>query len=196
MIEAGVKAGLVLAALSLVVLSGGPADGQAASGGNHQATYRVLPSDVALPAGVEPGRYRRIIQPFGNWTLVCDENLDERQKVCNVSQTIVDPNGEQALMWSLAATESGQPMMIVRTRPDLAGDRVTIAFAGLAEQIPVMIRECDQTACAGLLPVSPFLRRQIVAGTDAQITYSLRSGGIVTLAAPLQGLASALEGID
>lgn len=99
-------------------------------------------------------------------------------------------------MWSLAATEDGEPMMILRTRPDMAGDRVTIAFAGLTEQIPVTIRECDQTACAGLLRVSPFLRRQIVAGLDARITYSLRNGGILTFAAPLQGLASALEGID
>lgn len=190
------KAGVFPAVLSLMLLSGGPAAGQVASGEDHQQTYRVRPSDVVIPAGVEPGRYRRIVQPFGNWTLVCDENLDERQKVCNVSQTIIDRDGAQVLMWSLAATENGQPMMIVRTRPDLAGDRVTIAFAGLAEQIPVMIRECNQTACAGLLPVSPFLRRQIVAGIDARITYSLRSGGIVMLTSPLQGLASALEGID
>ena len=52
--------------------------------------YRIKPSDVAVPPDVKLGDYQRTIRPFENWTLICDENLKARKKVCNVSQIIED----------------------------------------------------------------------------------------------------------
>lgn len=73
-----------LVALTCLALCGGlvPAAGQVAS------TYRIKPSDVVLPPEVKLGDYQRTIRPFDNWTLICDENLKARKKVCNVSQII------------------------------------------------------------------------------------------------------------
>ena len=52
--------------------------------------YRIKPSDVALPPDAKLGEYQRTTRPFENWTLICDENLQARQKVCNVTQIIED----------------------------------------------------------------------------------------------------------
>jgi invasion protein IalB len=41
------------------------------------------------------GQYKRTIQPFENWTLICDENLKKKEKVCNLSQIISDASGNQ-----------------------------------------------------------------------------------------------------
>ena len=156
----------------------------------------MTPPGVAVPAGVDVGRYRRITQPFGDWTLVCDGDLAALQKVCNVSQTIVDSQQEMVFNWSLAATEAGDPMMIVRTTPDLAGNRVTIGFLDTPETLPVTMEGCDQTVCVGLAPVGPLLRRDIVAGALVDVRFGTRNGAIVRIQAPLAGLASALEAID
>lgn len=185
---------IALTLLAIWLLSGGSAAGQDA--GVQGRRYSVKASDVIVPPGVEVGRYRRIIQPFGGWTLICDENLAAMQKVCNVSQTIVNSEQKMVFSWSLAATETGQPMMILRTTPDLAGDRVTIGFADTQEALPVTMEGCDETVCVGLAPVAPVLRRHIVAGASAEVRFGTRNGAVVLIEAPLAGLASALEAID
>ncbi|MGO4319897.1 invasion associated locus B family protein, partial [Agrobacterium sp. MCAB5] len=55
--------------------------------------FHVKPSEVNVPEGVPLGQYRRTTTPFGNWTLVCDENRQTKQMICNVSQVIVDLAG-------------------------------------------------------------------------------------------------------
>lgn len=59
-------------------------------------SYSIKPSEVTVPPGAELGRYRRIIQPFENWNLICDENLKTMKKICNITQSIVDQNGQFA----------------------------------------------------------------------------------------------------
>ncbi|GAA3267943.1 hypothetical protein GCM10020258_38780 [Sphingomonas yabuuchiae] len=76
--------------------------------------FRVKPSDITLPEGLPAGQYRRIFQPFPNWTLVCDENLQKKQKICNVARTIQGPDGGTVFSWSLAAAQDGQPIFILR----------------------------------------------------------------------------------
>ena len=76
--------------------------------------YAVKPSDVAIPSGETLGEFRRTIQPFSNWTLICDESLKSKRRVCNVTQTIVSAQGTVAFNWSLVATAEGKPLMVMR----------------------------------------------------------------------------------
>lgn len=98
-----------------MVLSGGaPAVGQ---GATPEPRYWIKPSEVAIPPDVPIGMYRRLIRPFENWTLICDENLKSKQRICNVSQLVVDKAGNTVFSWSLAATAQGKPVMILRVPP-------------------------------------------------------------------------------
>lgn len=183
---------LLLLSAACLFLSGQYSAGQARA----ESDYRIKPSDVALPANAKLGSYRRIIQPFENWTLICDENLQTRQKVCNVTQTIEDPAGRLAFSWSLAATKGGKPYMILRTAPD-AKDTLPISlrFEGRADPVKVQLDGCNATVCVGMLPVGPLMREQISKSAKPEISYETTSGRAVALAATLKGLSKAVEAI-
>jgi len=178
--------------VACVLLSSQHSAGQVPTGSG----YRIKPSDVALPPNAKLGSYRRIIQPFENWTLICDENLRTRQKVCNVTQTIEDSAGLLAFSWSLAATKDGKPYMILRTAPD-AKDTGPIAlrFQGRADPVKVQLDGCNATVCVGMLPVGPVVREQISKSAAPEVSYETASGKTITLAATLKGLSKAVEAI-
>lgn len=164
----------------------------AASGG-----YRIKPSEVAVPAGVKLGDYERTIRPFENWTLICDENLKARQKVCNVTQVIDDADGNLAFSWSLAATRKGRPYMILRTAPTARKNgSLSLRFQGHDRPVDVHLEGCNQTVCVGMMPVGPIMRQQIARKTSPTISYRTVDGTIVTLTAPLDGLSTALAAIN
>ncbi|MDE1992605.1 MAG: invasion associated locus B family protein [Rhizobiaceae bacterium] len=179
-----------------LILSGGCgcAVGQTLS----SASYRIKPSEVALPQGVVPGQYRRMIQPFPNWTLICDENLKKKQRTCNITQTIVDGSGALAFSWSLAATSSGQPLMIVRVPAEVgAGGTVAIGFADGKNTVNAKTENCDQNVCLALVPIGPALRKQINSQSDTQVTYASprQQDGKVVINTTFKGLPTALAAI-
>lgn len=180
-------------AVACLLLSGWlspPAAGQEVSG-----LYSIKPSEVAVPEGAELGRYRRIIQPFENWVLICDENLKTMKKICNVTQSIVDNYGQFIFSWSLAATEGGKPVMILRTRPGLGSKKpVILSFPGRKEPVSVETHACNPGVCIALLPVGPIMREQIGKAVTVGISYS---GTSETFAfeAPLKGVSAALAAI-
>ncbi|TSE08685.1 invasion associated locus B family protein [Mesorhizobium intechi] len=180
-----------IAVLTCLVLCGGlaPAAGQVAS------PYRIKPSDVVLPPDVKLGTYQRTIRPFENWTLICDENLKARKKVCNVSQIIEDSSGKMAFSWSLAATQEGKPYMIVRTAPNARSDGlVSLKFDGRDQAIDVHLNGCNEVVCVGMLPVGPVMRQQISQNATPAISYPTVDGKTVTVtAATLKGLTAALS---
>ncbi|OBQ73616.1 invasion associated locus B family protein [Mesorhizobium erdmanii] len=181
-----------LAALTCLALSGGlmPAAGQVAS------PYRIKPSDVVLPPGVKLGTYQRTIRPFENWTLICDENLKARKKVCNVSQVIEDGAGKMAFSWSLAATQDGKPYMILRTAPNARSDgAVSLKFDGRDQPVDVHLNGCNEMVCVGMLPVGPLMRQQIAQKATPAISYPTVDGQTVTVTATLKGLSEALAPI-
>lgn len=190
---AGKRAVSLLAmAMACLLLSGQHSAGQAPSGSD----YRIKPSDVALPANAKLGSYRRLIQPFENWTLICDENLQARQKVCNVTQTIEDPTGRLAFSWSLAATKDGKPYMILRTAPDAKDTGpISLKFQGRADPVKVQLDGCNATVCVGMMPVGPVVREQISKNATPEISYETTGGKTVTLAATLKGLSKAVQAI-
>ncbi|AZO53189.1 MULTISPECIES: invasion associated locus B family protein [unclassified Mesorhizobium] len=178
-----------MACLTCLTLVGGlaPAAGQVAS------PYRVKPSDVVLPPDVKLGQYQRTIRPFENWTLICDENLKARKKVCNVSQVIEDGAGKMAFSWSLAATQDGKPYMILRTAPNARSDGlVSLKFDGRAEPIDVHLNGCNEMVCVGMLPVGPLMRQEIAQNATPAISYPTVDGQTITVTATLKGLSEAL----
>ncbi|MBZ9654984.1 invasion associated locus B family protein [Phyllobacterium lublinensis] len=158
--------------------------------------YSIKPSEVTLPVGAELGRYRRLIHPFENWDLICDENLKTMKKVCNVTQTIVDKDGQLAFSWSLAATEGGKPMMILRTKPGLGVKKpVKLSFPGRTEPVSVETYACDPLVCVALLPVGPILREHIAKTSMVGVSYGAALGELIAFDVPLKGLSAALAAI-
>lgn len=158
--------------------------------------YRLKPADIAVPEGAPRGSVRRLIQPFGPWTLICDEDLRVREKICNVSQTILDSSGAVAFSWSLSATRAGAPAFILRA--PVAGTlhpllTLWIAAAGPRE---IDLARCDARQCLDFLPVTPGLLAAIRAGAAVEVAYRADPAAApVRLSTTLDGLAGALAAI-
>jgi len=175
-----------------LLLSGPYAAGQEAVA----SAYRIKPSDVAVPADATLGEYQRTTRPFENWTLICDENLKARQRVCNVTQIIEDQAGQVAFSWSLAATKEGNPYMILRTPPVARSDApVLLSFDGRKEPIKIQLEGCNQAVCIGMLPVGPIMRDQISKDAASTISYPTTDGRTINVTATLRGLSKAVEAI-
>ena len=182
----------VAISMTSVLLSGPFAAGQEAI----LSGYRVKPSDVAVPADAKLGEYQRTTRPFENWTLICDENLKARQRVCNVTQIIEDQAGQVAFSWSLAATKAGNPYMILRTPPVARSDApVVLSFEGRKEPIKIQLEGCNQAVCIGMLPVGPIMREQISKDAASIISYPTTDGRTINVTATLKGLSKAVEAI-
>ncbi|WP_035201289.1 invasion associated locus B family protein [Agrobacterium tumefaciens] len=159
--------------------------------------FHVKPSEVNVPEGVPLGQYRRTTTPFGSWTLVCDENRQTKQMICNVSQVIVDLAGNMVFSWSLAATKDGKPFMVLRTSP-LATNagKISLKFPGRDSPIEIAMDGCNEVVCVAKVPVGPVLREHIGKGSSPQISYSVASGKSISVTASLKGLATALSAIN
>lgn len=167
-----------------------------AAGQERNDGYRIKPSEVVPPSDVKLGDYQRTIRPFENWTLICDEKVKARQRVCNVTQTIENQQGQIAFSWSLAATKEGSPYMIVRTAPIAnANAPVTFAFEGRKDPVKIRLDGCNQAVCIGMLPVGPIMRDQISKNSSPTISFASKSGKTISVVAPLSGLSEAVEAI-
>ena len=183
-------AGLALAGLALADPASLCFAGAALAG---DAGFRIKANEMA-PAG-PPGEVRRVVQPFGGWTLICDEDLKARRKVCNVSQVLVDGAGRPAFNWSLAATRGGAPVIIMRAPSGgLAARHVGIAFRAGETATEYDLPSCDAETCLGLLPVSPTLQKRLREGGTAEISL-MHEGRLRTLDAPMKDLATALAAV-
>jgi invasion protein IalB len=179
--------------LSCLLLSGPHAAGQEKA----SPAYRIKPSEVAVPSNAKLGDYQRIIRPFENWTLICDENLEAREKVCNVTQIIEDQTGQMAFSWSLAATKDGKPYMVLRTAPHAKSDGlVSLKFDGRNEPVEIHIDGCNEAVCVGMLPVGPIMREQISKNATPTISYMTADGKTVSVTATLKGLSTAVQTIN
>lgn len=179
--------------VACLFLTGGPlAAGQESS----TYRYRIKSSEVAVPEDVPLGQYRRIIRPFENWTLICDENLRAKQAVCNVTQIIEDPSGKMVFSWSLAATKDGKPFMILRIPPSAKSDgKLSLRFPDRKTPVEVSLEGCNETVCVGLVPVGPILHEQIGKDAAPDVSYMTTAGEKITVRASLKGLATALKAI-
>jgi len=156
----------------------------------------IKPSDVKIPAGTEWGQIKRTIQPFENWTLICDENLKLKQRTCNASQIIVDQSGNQIFSWSLAATQDGKPFMLLRVKPSINRKiPISVWFPDRQAPIQVSYTGCDNVVCLGVMPVGPVTRANINKGSDLKFTFQNEANTKVEIIAPLKGLKDAINAI-
>ncbi|RFB75610.1 invasion associated locus B family protein [Methylovirgula sp. 4M-Z18] len=177
-----------LAIFSLLCLDACAAEAQVPAG-----PYTVKSSEVAVPPGEKLGEFRRVIQPFKNWTLICDESLKSKRRVCNVTQSIVDAQGGLAFNWSLIATANGKPLMMMRI-PATAGvgQPIEVALGNGPDRIVAQTDRCDANFCSAMIAIGDMLKRHIHAATDCTVSYQLPQVGTIALHAPLDGLYSAL----
>jgi invasion protein IalB len=161
-------------------------------------TYRIKPPEMVLPEGLKPGELRRVIHPFPNWILICDENLKERKRICNISQTVINNDGDMVFSWSLAATEEGKPMMILRA-PVLQGGkpRIELEFRKDEKPYPVEADACDAQICVFYVPAGPRFRSAISESRPIRVTIIHSAADAqISFVAPLEGLAEALAAIE
>ncbi|KAA9349528.1 invasion associated locus B family protein [Ochrobactrum quorumnocens] len=154
----------------------------------------VKPPEIALPDGVPLGKYRRIIQPYQNWTLICDENLLKKQKTCNITQSIVDEFGKTIFSWTLAAAQDGRPFFILRFPLDIdISGRISLGLADDGKEVTVGISGCNDSICIGYQEIGPRLKRAIQNGTEIGISYTHVSSQLINVNAPLAGLKEAID---
>ena len=162
----------------------------------HNDRYFLKPSEVALPKGAQWGEIRRSIQPFENWTLICDENLKRKEKTRNVSQIITDQAGVAIFSWSLAATRNGDPFMLLRVPPLVEKQQaLKVSFPGRPQPIMLDYKGCDGKICLAMLPVGPITREHIDKESVVTIGFS-QNRHPVEIAVPLKGLKAALNAIN
>lgn len=159
--------------------------------------YSLKASDVALPNGVKPGHYQRVTRPYRHWTLICDENLEKGQRICNISQSFVDKNGRGVFSWTLAANQAGAPFLILRaSKEGSAPGSVLLDLKDGGPEIKVAIAGCNESVCVGYQGVDDRIRRAIAAGYSVQVKFPRADPAmLVTIDAPLSGLDEALGGI-
>lgn len=161
------------------------------------SAFAILPPEVRVPPDVPLGQYRRMVQPFPNWILVCDENLKINRKVCNASQTFVGADKSIVFSWSLAATEDGQPYFILRAPPAVgANSTITLGIPDGGTLVSVAVRGCSESLCLAYQPAGPRLRNAVQKRLSVTISYTTtQSPSPVTISAPLEGLFDALAAI-
>lgn len=178
--------------LSLLAMSGTAF----AAGWVQLPTSAVKPSDVVIPDGEQLGQFRRIIQPFKNWILICDESLKTKRRVCNLTQSIVDTQGAPIFNWSFVATASGEPLVVMRVPAAVGpGQQIGLALGSRPDRIVAETDQCDAAFCTATIAIGPMLRRHIRAGTDCLVSYQRPDFGEVRLDAPLDGLYAALAAL-
>ncbi|MDL2400928.1 invasion associated locus B family protein [Rhizobium mayense] len=159
--------------------------------------YRIRPSEVVLPPDAKLGDYQRTIRPFENWTLICDENLKVRQRVCNVTQIIENQAGQIAFSWSLAANKAGKPYMILRTAPVAKSNGlISLSFEGRKDPVQIKLDGCSQVVCVGMLPVGTIMREQISKSAAPTVSYPTTDGRTISVTATLKGLSAAVKAIN
>lgn len=186
----------LLAVMACIFLPGGSSFGQGKSEGQ-ELTFRIKEPDVAVPDGVPSGQYRRIIQPFDNWTTICDENFKAKQRVCNIGQSIVNEAGEVVFSWSLAASHDGKPFMILRIGADAQPKgSVQVKLPGRKQPVNIKIEGCNSQICVAKTPVGPVFREHINKQSGVGISYETTDNRTMTIPATLKGLSDALSAIN
>lgn len=183
----------------LLLFTGGNASGEnLPNQSDGLPAYSIREPDIEIPASVPLGKYRRIIHPFRNWTLICEENLAENKRICNVSQVIEDRQRNVVFSWSLAANNEGKPYFILRVPPTVGvGGGVVLTPVDGKQPVSVPIAECSNDVCLAYQQVGPRLREAIESEALIAIAYlersGAKSGATTTIGLPFAGLAEALS---
>jgi invasion protein IalB len=165
---------------------------QSASGA--EESYRLKPFDHAPTA--QNGEVRRSLQPFQGWTLICDEQVKQRTRVCNVSQVLVNSSsGEMAFSWTLAGTKAGEAVMIVRMpRAEGTVRWIGLKLDGMAKPVDVALTSCDQRVCLGFVGMNKEFTQALRRGGPAEVIFT-EEGRFKTIPTSTAGLSAALRSV-
>jgi invasion protein IalB len=188
--------GVLLAAVLLLPKSvAAQLRGSVSDEGAEKSALFPVPSFQIKPVAGAPAApgVRRVIQTFGDWTLICDEA--KRGRVCNASQSIVAEDGTLAFSWSMAATAGGEPVFLLRAPvASFPAHTVTLAF-GNTETV-IRLETCDARMCIGFLPLNTDIFRHIKVRGRVAIRYRTADGmEPVAFVSSLDGLGTAISSI-
>lgn len=172
-----------------------PGIGALAGARDNLAGYSLRPPPLSAPSGA-PGAVRRTIMQFYDWTLICDATAAEKKQICNVSQALWDSQNAVVFSWSLAASDKGEPFMLLRTAPDTdIKTPLRLAVSGAAKVIALDFVGCNDALCMAQTPVGPVLTRAIGNEGDIAVSYRTASKGMLQFSLPLRGLKAAVAAI-
>lgn len=156
--------------------------------------FEVVPSRVQSPPGVPVGKFRRIYHPFENWTLICDENLQERTHLCNIRQEIAASGSGVIFTWIIAATDTGDPRIIAHGPATIqSGQAIQLRFKDDSTFRATVT--CGPQSCSTTIPIGPKIREHIKNGYDIEVSFTAAPVGEVRFHAPMKGAASALMAV-
>jgi len=194
---AGLESVLLLMRCVLVAVFGAALSVLPASGQNtgKAVSYSVRPPPLAVPSG-EPGAVRRSIMQFYHWTLLCDTVFANNTQVCNVSQAVWNDDNAVIFSWSLAASDKGDPFMLLRTAPGAdTKSPVRLAVKDSKQSIDIAFVGCNDNVCVAQTPVGPLLTQAIRNRSDITISYRLAGQGTVRFDTSFLGLKEAVAAI-
>lgn len=158
-----------------------------------QPEFRVRPSSVTVPVGIPIGHYKRIIHPFENWTLVCDDNLSSKIRLCDIRQEIEIVGAGVIFSWALTATENGPPMMKLLGPAGIGvNGGIVLTFSdGTTHRVKML--SCNKSICIGYSPAGPKTQHHINEGLPINISFDVDRLGEISFTAPMVGLKEALK---
>ena len=181
--------GLMVAAM-LGLLTAGLA---AAQSGNSSAAKKAPPP----PGKSEP--QAKVAGSFGNWTLLCgkegdDKNAEER---CSLVLPLIEKES-QKLVFRVILTYGPQGKLILRIDgPTGVALQRGVEFSPDTRKIYRMpFQTCLPMGCKALLIVQDDMRKELAASKQGSITvYALNGKGVKTVA-ELDGFAAGMKALD
>lgn len=161
-----------------------------------QPEFRVRPSSVIVPDGIPIGQYKRSIHPFENWTLVCDDNLATKIRLCDIRQEVEIIGAGVIFSWALTATENGPPMMKLLGPAGIGVNGEIIMTFNDGSTHRVRMLSCNASNCVGHSPAGPKTQQHIKENLTINISFDIKGLGNISFAVPMKGLSNALKVTD
>ncbi|MFD1198441.1 invasion associated locus B family protein [Brucella gallinifaecis] len=161
-----------------------------------QPEFRVRPSSVTVPDGVPIGQYRRVIHPFENWTLICDDNLATKIRLCDIRQEVEIVGAGIIFSWALTATENGPPMMKLMGPASIGVNGEIILTFNDGSTHRVKMLSCNTSNCIGHSPAGPKTQQHIKENLPINISFDIKRLGNFSFNVPMKGLSNALNASD
>jgi invasion protein IalB len=151
-----------------------------------------LATVTAAGEQVAPGDMLRTTRIFPNWNLNCEVQLSKHHHLCAVEQSVLDPAGNALLAWSVAIGSTGEPVLAMRTAPDLdKAYGVHLAMGPLDMALPFQDGDCNARTCLVVIPFDATLRAVISSQSSVRFTLK-RNGTMLAVDGPVAGMAEAL----
>jgi invasion protein IalB len=182
---------LILAA-ALGVLASGPASAQ--SGGSSAAT-KTAPT----PPPGNPAPAAKVAGSFGNWTLLCGKEGEDKtaEERCSLVLPLVEKE-TQKLVFRVIVTYGPQDRLVLRVDgPTGVALQRGVEFSPDTRKIYRMAYQtCLPMGCKALLLVEDDMRKEIAKSKQGSITVFALNGKAVKTVTALDGFAAGMKALD